>query len=262
MRTLLLLALSVGLSMLLAVAGLYVVHRVVPFAVLRANNEVCGNYLQTLGTIYAVLLAFVLFEVWSQQNEAWRLVEREANELADVLRIARSLGEPANSRVLEATHAYLHEVLDHEWTLMARGRASPRATELVDHLWHALAAVEPKTSQEEALYAEAINRFSDFGDARRDLLQNSRLRMPPTLWILLLTGAVGTVGSMYLFGLEQFWALALMTANLAGAVSFVLFLIHDLDNAFSGDWQVTPEPLRQVLEQIEAARARTIMQEQ
>jgi hypothetical protein len=56
---------------------------------------------------------------------------------------------------------------------------------------------------------------------------------------------------MYLFGLESFWALALMTASMAGAVSFVLFLIYDLDHAFSGDWLVTPAPMRRALAQIE-----------
>jgi hypothetical protein len=58
---------------------------------------------------------------------------------------------------------------------------------------------------------------------------------------------------MYLFGLGDFPSLALMTASLAGCVSFVLFLIHDLDNPFTGDWRVTPEPLVLVLERLELA---------
>ena len=44
----------VGGSMLLAVAGLWLEQRIVPIEILRANNDVGGNYLQTLGTIYAV----------------------------------------------------------------------------------------------------------------------------------------------------------------------------------------------------------------
>ena len=34
-----------------------------------------------------------------------------------------------------------------------------------------------------------------------------------------------------------------MTASLAGAVSFMLFLIRDLDNPFRGEWRVSPGPL-------------------
>ena len=42
-----------------------------------------GNYLQTVGTIYAVLLAFVVFVVWQQHNDTRSAVESEANELSD-----------------------------------------------------------------------------------------------------------------------------------------------------------------------------------
>lgn len=37
-----------------------------------------------------------------------------------------------------------------------------------------------------------------------------------------------------------FWPVAAMTASLAGAVSFMLFLIRDLDNPFQGDWHGSP----------------------
>lgn len=252
-RTLLLLAVVVVGSMLVAVAGVWFAQQAVPPEVLKANNEVCGNYLQTVGTIYAVLLAFVVYVVWQQQNEAWRLIERQADELTDVLRIARLLGEPAGSDVQNAARAYVQEVIELEWQLMACKRSSPRAAELLNQIWIALTSLEPKTPREETLYAEAITRFNDFSDARSDLLQNSRLRMPPTLWILLLTGALSLIGSMSLFSLEAFWCLALMTASLAGAISFVLFLIYDLDHAFSGTWQVRPEPLKLLLEHLKDA---------
>jgi hypothetical protein len=56
--------------------------------------------------------------------------------------------------------------------------------------------------------------------------------------LLLYAGAVAVVGSMYLFGIERAWIHAILTGALAGALSHVLYLIHDLDSCFSGDWQV------------------------
>ena len=243
MRTILLLGLTVVASIAAAVVGLWVVRLVVPLAVLQANNDVAGDYLQTLGTIYAVLLAFVVFVVWTQQNDAWKLVERQANELADVLRIVQVFGEPVKSQVFDAARGYVHEVAEREWPAMAHGRSSPRAAQLLHSLWQALVAFEPKTTREEVLYTEAVARFNDLCDVRTDLLLNSRTRLPPTLCVLLVTGGFSTVASMYLFGMESFWSLALMTGSMAGAVSFVLFLIRDLDSPFSGDWQVTAEPI-------------------
>ena len=68
-------------SSALAIAGLCVVRALVPLALLEPSNDVVGNYLQTLGGIYAVLLAFVVFVVWQQFNDARASVEREASEV-------------------------------------------------------------------------------------------------------------------------------------------------------------------------------------
>jgi hypothetical protein len=54
---------------------------------------------------------------------------------------------------------------------------------------------------------------------------------------------------MWLFGLQSFLALALMTGALAGSIAFILYLVADLDNPFWGDWIVTADPLRMALEQ-------------
>jgi len=78
-------------SMALAVGGLVLFRGVAPFEVLRKSNDVVGNYLQTLGSIYAVLLAFVMFVVWTQFNDARANVDREANELLDLFRTSRGL---------------------------------------------------------------------------------------------------------------------------------------------------------------------------
>lgn len=260
MRTTLQLVATVFVSMTMAVVGLWVVQSIVPAEVLRANNEVAGNYLQSLGTIYAVLLAFVVFVVWSQYNETSHTVEREADELADVLRFVRLCREPARSRMLETARDFAREQIDIEWPSLARGAASVRAGQLLDAFWQALAGAELSNARDEvlypeALYAEAISRFNEACDARTDLIQSSHARLPVTMWMLVVSGGCSTVASMYLFGLERFWPLAVMTASLAGCVSFVLYVIYDLDNPFAGDWQVSSEPIRLLLEQIERDRA-------
>jgi hypothetical protein len=229
--------------MFISVLGLALVREFISTAYLQRSNDVCGGYLQTLGTIYAVLLAFVVFVVWTQANDARRLVERQADELADVLRVTGSLGCSEVGQVIEAAQGYAREVAENEWPMLASGRCSLRAAELFEQIWNALVALELKTARDETLFGEAVARFNEVGDARSDLLHCGRVRLPILLWLLLLTGAIGTVGSMYLFGVESFWPLAAMTASLAGAVSFMVFLIRDLDNPFQGDWQVSPDPI-------------------
>jgi hypothetical protein len=252
MRTLLALVLTVTAGMTASVAGLAAVREVVPWVELRDSNDVCGSYLQTLGTIYAVLLAFVVFVVWTQANDARRLVERQADELADVLRVSRAFGESVGAAALAAAQNYARAVADEEWPLLAAGRSCPRAAALFDDLWRAVAAADPKTAREESLFAEAVDRFAELGDARADLLHASRVKLPILLWLLLLSGAAGNIGSMYIFGVERFGPHATMTAFLAGGIAFMLFLIADLDNPFHGDWRIRPDSIVQVVEQAAA----------
>jgi hypothetical protein len=236
----------IGLLLVAAGTGVglvYLVRRLVPVSALAAHNDALGGYLQTLGTIYAVLLAFVVFVVWSQYNDVHATVEREANEIADLIRIAGGLPAAVCDGVRDELRRYVEAVVGEEWRTMARGESSGRAAALLDQLWRELQALEPATAREQALYAEALARFNDLSDHRTHRLLGSRTRVPATMWLLLGVGAVLTLGSMALFGVRAFWSHALMTSSLAILICFVLYVIYDLDNPFWGDWQVSAEPL-------------------
>jgi len=230
------LIISVIASMTAALFGLWLVRCLAPTSWLHANNEVAGNYLQTLGTIYAVLLAFVVFVVWQQHNDTRSAVESEANELADLFRTVQAL--PGTQLVRDSIRKYGMAVVDEEWTAMARGRRSPEVDGAFEEIWPVLQSFEPHTRREETLYAEALARFNDLSDARSHRLYYSLLRLPPSLWVLLLTNAGLLVGSMWIFGLESFSAHALMTVALAGSIAFILYLVADLDNPFWGSWRI------------------------
>jgi uncharacterized membrane protein len=67
--TIRLVPLVVGFS-LLGVVGLCAFRAVVSIDTLRSAGDAVGNYLQTVGGIYAVLLAFIVYVVWGQFNDS------------------------------------------------------------------------------------------------------------------------------------------------------------------------------------------------
>lgn len=236
-----------SVSVLVAIGVVILVRWLVPQSTLAANNDAAGSYLQTLGTIYAVLLAFVVFAVWSQFNDTRAAVEREASDLADLHRVVHGFPEPRRGEVRQRILAYAQAVVEEEWEVMRRGVVCTAPERLLDELWLSLEAIEPVGSRQEALFAEALSRFDDLSDSRTHRLVMAQLRLPPSIWLVLLLGGVLTVGSMLLFGVPHLWSHAGMTAALAGLICLVLGVVADLDNPFRGEWQVTPEPLRRVL---------------
>jgi len=244
-------------SMVLSVIGLCITRRLAPFEVLRASNDVVGNYLQTVGSIYAVLLAFVTFVVWNQFNEARGFVEEESNELLDLYRTVRGLPEPTRSRLQAQTRAYAQAVLETDWDLMASGRPAGdgASADILDQMWLSAHDVNSEVEPDRSVYREVLKRLDDLSDVRSNRMASSRTKIPTALRILIYSGAVTVTGSMYLFAVASFAVHAIITAALAGAVSHVVYVVEDLDNCFDGGWQVPRAPFERVAEQMRAAEA-------
>lgn len=256
-RTLFRLAPALTLAMVIAVALLAVVQGFVPAAVLANADRASGDFLQAIATIEAVLLAFVVFVVWQQFDETRRQVAKEANELADLERVARGLPDEVRDSVRSAARRYARAVLDAEWPLMARGdvRGMPETWSILNEMWRSLQGCQPLTQGQHQLHGEALARFNDLSDARTDRLTSARRRMPVSLTALLYIGAFIVVMAATLLPVSSFTLHALMVAALAAALSHVLWLIHDLDDAFAGDWQVPRSPFERVLERMSAGDA-------
>jgi len=240
--------LMVGMPILLAVVGLFVARRLFSFPQDGAHHEVVGTCLQVVGTAYAVLLAFMVFVVWTQMDEAERHVAQEVNALNALFQDAEWF--PVSSRQVAQTRIreYARAVVEDEWTTMARGHASPRAARALDALWLSYRSIEPRTASEGAAYAESLRRLNDAGGYRRLRLLSSRGGVAPILWALLLAGGMVTVGLMYLYYMENVWIHGLLVTALTGIIAFILLLILLFDHPFTGNVRVSPEAFEEATE--------------
>jgi hypothetical protein len=128
-----------------------------------------------------------------------------------------------------------------------------RIAELIEHVWIAIHGCKPCNDCQHTVYGEVLSRFNQLTDLRTSRLTAARARIPVAMTILLYTGAVLTVGSVYLLAFDELWLHALVTAALAGAIAHILFLIRDLDDAFAGDWQVAKTSFERVRKSFDCA---------
>lgn len=240
------------LAVTVAIAGLSLARAELEPATLRDAGDVLGGHLQTLGTVYAVLLAFVVYAVWQQFNDARLAVEREANELVDLYRTAEGLPEAERAALQAFLRRYVDVVTDVEWAAMAAGDEKQMQTgaALLDDAWRELHPFDPSRECHKALYAEALARFNDLSDARSLRLTSARLRIPLALRLLLYFGAVVLTVTTYLMWVDSFALHATITGSLVAALTHVLYVVEDLDDCFDGNYQVP----RQAFE-----RARSVM---
>jgi hypothetical protein len=89
----------IGVAVASSVAGLLVVRRLVPAAVLQPQHDVASPKFQVIGTLYAVPLAFVVVVVWQQFQSASVTVDVEATKLSDLYRDAEEYPEAERVRL-------------------------------------------------------------------------------------------------------------------------------------------------------------------
>jgi len=236
-------AIVAGVS-IISVIGLVVFRQLAPMDGLSKSSGEIGNYLQTVGGIYAVLLA-----VWNQYDQARGHIDRESAALIDLHRTASGLPIGTRDEIQAGLRAYVQSVLHDEWTAMQRHdeAAITRVGERLDRVWLAIHKCMPINECQHTMYSEVLSRFNDLTDVRTSRLTSSRQRIPLPMKILLYAGALIMIGSMYMMVIEPAWAHALTTGALSGAIAHILFLIVDLDDPFSGRYTMAREPYERAL---------------
>jgi len=235
-----------GLSILISMVGLYFVRRIVGVDKLKSHHEVAGFIIGIVGTIYAVLLAFMVVVEWTKYQDASTLVTTEANLLGDISRMAESLPNDQRKQVLTELRDYAQLVTEKEWPALANGQADDKTTDMLNNLWRSyVIEMKPSTPQDITLYGESLKRLNDLSDTRRLRINTSRDTVPYVLWALLIGGGVMTVAFTFFFGVSDVRAQFLMVAALTAEIAFILLLVVALDNPFKGDIAVSADPIRE-----------------
>lgn len=224
-----------------AMLGTILVRQRVKLSVLVKNNEIAGFKFATVGVIYAVILAFAIVSVWDRFSEAEILVLREAGASATLYRISASDG-PEGAATRSALDKYLRAVIEDDWPRMKIEKESPDASKALDALY--AAAMRLADGKAQAIGVEIMKELGVITEARRGRLHLSRGVVPPALWLMLVGGALLTVGFTYFFGHENLRAQVTMTGALAVIIFMGLFVIVSYDHPFTGDVAVEPDPLK------------------
>jgi hypothetical protein len=239
--------LLVGGTTLAATFGPMLVRRYVALERLSTNNEVAGAKFQTLGTIYAVLLAFAVIIVWEKFNDAETAVAQEAGAIAALYRLSGGLDPDARARVQGEMTRYLNVVIADDWAAMARGRGSGDATRALSGIYEAVLADQPSNSRAETILGEMLDQLDQVTQARRARLSLASGIVPGAVWLVLLVGAVLMIVFTFFFGTMNLRAQVWMTAMLTIVTFLSLLIVMALDHPFAGDIQVAPEALERVL---------------
>ncbi len=221
----------------------------------RSFKAVSPGLLPPLGILFALFMAFTASQVWSDNDKAISVVDREASALRSVVIMAAAFpGEP-EARLRSLIRSYVADAVSQEWPMMAHRTATLQITpySLTEALRLTL-ALTPNSQGQQTAQREITTALENALDARRQRIIISLSRVNGIKWLCLCLEAACALIAISMVHSDNRLA-AGITMSLFGigvAASLLLILAHD--RPFIGELSVAPSPLLQVMPEVEAAR--------
>jgi hypothetical protein len=225
-------------------------HRIVHHDRFRRFHEVGYAVFLQLGVIFAVLLAFVFNNVWSEYNVASQAVDSECASLHGIAILSDRLPAPARTAILGDLHAYLTIVLDREWPDMQRRNESRAASDRFQLLWQTVetAVTDPADNQ---IRGQLLNLLAAAHQNRETRLFQMTQGVPGLVWSLLIIFAAGLVGCMLVFAAEASLSKAVLVGVFTSSLALALLTVRMLDFPFESALQVSSRDFSETLEKVD-----------
>lgn len=224
---------------------------VFPPAVLKEEIHGIASYVELLGGIYSIVIAFLIYVVWEQFNRVQVGLSREAAAMEDLCRVAGFMstrGSVANVR--GSARQYLEAAAGDEHRHLAKGELSRLVEDKFGAVCLAIRGAEVATEKDAGIYGELLRGLARVSDARDDRLAMSMTRIPSTLWSLVIFASCSVYLGILLLGISSYALSMITAAAAAGTITFLLSVVKDMDNPFAGIWNVSYAPLSSIAARI------------
>ena len=225
-------------------------HRMVHHDRFRRYHEVGYAVFLQLGVIFAVLLAFVFNNVWSEYNVASPAVDSECASLHGIAMLSDRLPSPARDAILNDLHAYLTTILDREWPDMQRRHESRAADARFQSLWQTVERVDTDPADNQ-IRGQLLNLVATAHQSRETRLFQMTQSVPGLVWSVLIAFASALIGCMLVFAAEASLSKAVLVGVFTSALTLALLTVQILDFPFESALQLSSRDFSNTLEKVD-----------
>lgn len=150
---------------------------------LRAYAGVAPPFVNIVGVLFALTLAFLGNDTWNAHDRALDAVTREADGLRSVLALSHGLDDARRDEIGGAVRAYAASAATTEWPLLARRRAAPETGIALDRLLALVADRDLGERLGSAVHARLLEEVVVVREARAHRVALSRTHVNPLKWL-------------------------------------------------------------------------------
>ncbi len=213
---------------------------------LRAYAGVAPPFINIVGVLFALTLAFLGNDTWNAHDRAVDAVTREADGLRSLVALAHGLDDPRRSEIETAVSAYAASASITEWPLLARRHASAETAAALDRLLAVVATRDLSDRLGPAVHARLLEEVVTVREARARRVSLSQTHVNPLKWLGMAFLGFVTMLSVAIVHVENdraaFAAILLFAAAAAPTAAIVLMQ----GNPFQQPTSVSAAPLLDV----------------
>ncbi len=201
----------------------------------REHHDVGSTVFLQLGVIFAVLLAFVFSEAWTEYNEASAAIDLEVGAMHGAAMIAATFPPAEAKDILTKVKSYLDSVVRDEWPVMAAQRGEDPATDRkLQTLIQAVANLDADDSMAREKKAEILSLLTQAHAQREMRIYQAGSGIPGALWTVLIGFEMILAAFVVLSGLRYRSSAAMVAGIFTAAVTSILVVARLLDYPFEG----------------------------
>ncbi len=230
----------IGSLCVFAIGGLLFVRR---FALPRLHikdedGHFSGAMVHSVMVFYGLALALIAVNVFETYSDVSKIVSQEATSLAQLYRDVSDYPEPIRTQLQKELRDYVFSVIHEDWPMEARGQVPEGGVERMDRFQGMLVRFEPVTESQKLLHAETLRAYNNMIQARRMRLDAVLTHLPGVMWIVIILGALISLGAAFFFKVEDVRVHGILVTLLAMFIGMVIFMTFALDRPFMGDLAV------------------------
>ncbi len=233
--------LILGLSVVFAVGMVALTRRLLHGRVREGHNDVLVPLFLTAGTLYAVLLGFLVIAVWESYGSASDNSAEEASTLTTLYRQTNGMPSAEQGEMRKLLREYDEAVIDQEWAIQAAtGGGGSKARKAIGDLYRAYSTM-PREEASSPINVEFLNTLRTVADHRNRRTLQASEHLPNVLWLELMFGGALVIALAALLYMELRWAQMLATSLVAVLIGTLLLVTLLLNQPFKGPLALQPE---------------------
>ena len=237
-----------------AVAAKLLLRRRAPLGGWFTDSSRGAGIFGVLGTMFSVVLAFVIFLALESYQRARADSATEAVSVTELHGIAEFFPEPSRQALQSGLVCYARAVIADEWPAMKDGHDSELVQSWIDRLHREVAVAVPSDARQEAAYGQWFDEEAMRRDGRRGRLVEAAPFVPVPLWSVLVLGAALVICYMCAQAdrREGVVIQSITVGFVAALVTSGLLVVAFLDRPYAGhSGSIMPTEMRRTIELID-----------